>query len=276
MTMGLRRLGVEQLSALGLEPVEFVNLVADLGCDCISTGLSAMPGYASFSLRDDKALRREMLAAMRARGVSISLGEGCIVRAGRDIREMTADFDIFRELGAQRINTVSMDPDLSRSLDQFGVVAEMAGAREMESSIELCPVLTINNLASAVAAVRHVDRKDFQLLLDTMHLGRSGATAAEIAALDPATIGYVQLSDAPLKPSNPNYMDEATFDRMVPGEGELPLREYISALPAGVLVSLEVPSRTLAKAGLSIKDRVERCVKAARTLLTPQRSAETA
>src|SRR5579864_6659773 len=263
----MSRLGIEQLSALGLKPPEFVNLVADLGCNCISMGLSGMPGYASFSLREDKALRREMIMAMRDRGISISLGEGCIARPGRDIRDMAADFDIFRELGAERINTVSMDPDLGRSLDQFGVLAEMAAARGMLSSIELCPVLTINNLASAVAAVRHVGRNDFTLLLDTMHLGRSGATAVEIAALDPAMIGYVQLCDAPLKPTNPNYMDEATFDRMVPGEGELPLREYLSALPADRVVSLEVPSRTLAKAGLSVRDRLERCVKAAKALL---------
>jgi len=246
-----------------------VNLAADLGCNCISTGLSGMPGYASFSLRDDKVLRREMIAAMRARGVSISLGEGCIVRPSRDIRDMAADFDLFRELGAERINTVSIDPDLGRSLDQFGVLAEMASARGMESSIELCPVLTINNLAGAAAAVRHVGRKDFRLLLDTMHLGRSGATAAEIAALDPAMIGYVQLCDAPLKPTNPDYMDEATFDRMAPGEGELPLRGYLSALPSGLVVSLEVPLRTLAKAGISLRDRLERCVKAARALLKP-------
>ena len=263
----MNRLGVEQLSVLGLGPVEFVNLVADLGCNCISTGLSGMPGYASFSLRDDRALRREMIAAMRDRGVSISLGEGCIARPGHDIRDLAADFDIFRELGAERINTVSMDPDLGRTLDQFGVLADMAAARGMESSVELCPVLTINNLASALAALRHVGRKDFRLLLDTMHLGRSGATAAEIAALDPATIGYVQLCDAPLKPTNPNYMDEATFDRMVPGEGELPLRDYLAAMPAGLVVSLEVPLRTLARSGLSLRDRLERCVKAARVLL---------
>ena len=100
-----------------------------------------------------------------------------------------------------------------------------------------------------------------------MHLGRSGATVAEIAALDPSMIGYIQLSDAPLKPANPNYMDEATFDRMVPGEGELPLREYLSVLPRDVVVSLEVPSRALAKAGSSPRDRLERCVKAARALL---------
>ena len=265
----MSRLGVEQLSVLGLKPVEFVNLVADLGCNCISMGLSAMPGYPPFSLRDDEALRREMIAAMRDRGISISLGEGCITRPGRDIRDMAGDLDVFRELGAERINTVSMDPDLGRTLDQFAVLAEMSAARGMQSSVELCPVLTIDNLAAAVAAVRHVGRKDFTLLLDTMHLGRSGATAAEIAALDPAMIGYVQLCDAPLKPANPNYMDEATFDRMVPGEGELPLREYLSAMPADVVVSLEVPLRTLAKAGLSLRDRLERCVKAARGLLKP-------
>ena len=263
----MSRLGVEQLTVLGLKPAEFVNLVADLGCNCISTGLSSMPGYPPFSLRDNKALRRELIAAMRDRGVSISLGEGCIVRPGRDIRDLAGDLDIFQELGAERINTVSMDPDLSRSLDQFGVLAEMSAARGMESSIELCPVLTINTLASAVAAVRQVGRRDFTLLLDTMHLGRSGATLAEIAALDPAMIGYIQLSDAPLKPTNPSYMDEATFDRMVPGEGELPLRDYLSVLPRDLVVSLEVPSRSLERAGLSLQERLERCVKAARALL---------
>jgi sugar phosphate isomerase/epimerase len=263
----MRRLGIEQLTALGLPPVEFVNLVADLGCDCISTGLSSMPGYASFSLRDDKRLRREMIAAMRDRGVSISLAEGCIVRAGRDIRAAAADFDIFQELGAERVNTVSMDPDLGRSLDEFGMLAEMAATRGMKSSIELCPALTISNLPDAVAAVRHVGRTDFQLLLDTMHLGRSGATASQIKALDPTMIGYVQLCDAPLKPTNPNYMDEATFDRLIPGEGEMPLREYLSAMPAGMLVSLEVPSRTMTKAGIGLRERLERCVKAARALL---------
>jgi len=264
----MRRLGVEQLTVLGLTPVEFVNLVADVGCNCLSTGLSGMPGYPPFSLREDTALRRDMKAAMRDRGVAISLGEGCIVRPGRDVRDLAADLDIFQALGAERINTTSMDPDRGRTLDQFATLAEMAAERNMQSSVELCPVLTINNLAAARAAIRHVGRKEFRMLLDTMHLARSGATAADIAALDVDMIGYVQLCDAPLKPRNPNYMEEATFDRMVPGEGELPLRDYLSVLPADVVLSLEVPSRTLEKAGLSIRQRLERCVKATRALLS--------
>jgi sugar phosphate isomerase/epimerase len=265
------RLGIEQLSVFGLPPVDFINLAADLGCNCISAGLTGLSynphGYPAFSLRDDVGMRREMRAAMRDRGVAISLGEGCIIRARSDIRAAAGDMDIMRELGVERLNTVSMDPDLGRSLDQLALFAEMAGARGMAATIEMCPALTINTLGAAVAAVRHVGRRDFSLLFDTMHLGRSGATAAEVAALDPALIGYVQLCDAPRTPSEPNYLKEATFERMVPGEGEMPLRDYLEVLPPGLTISLEVPLRSLAEAGIGPEIRLRRCVEAARRLL---------
>jgi sugar phosphate isomerase/epimerase len=189
------------------------------------------------------------------------------VRPGRDIREAAADMDIMQELGAERVNTTSMDPDLGRSLDQFAALAEMARARGMKSTVEMCPVLTISNLDTALAALRHVGQPDFRLLLDMMHLGRSGASGTDVAALDPESIGYVQLCDAPLKPSNPNYMDEATFQRMVPGEGELPLRDYLAALPPGLVISLEVPLRAQAEAGMGPKERLTRCLQATKGLL---------
>lgn len=264
------RLGIEQLSVFGLPPVEFINLAADLGCDCISAGLTGLPynphGYPAFSLRDDLRLRREVKAALRDRGVALALGEGCIIRPHTDIRVTAGDMDIMPELGAERLNTVSMDPDLGRSLDQLALFAEMAAERGMAATIELCPALTINSLGAAVAAVRHVGRRDFSLLLDTMHLGRSGATAAEVAALDPKLIGYVQLSDAPRTPSEANYLQEATFERMVPGEGDMPLRAYLDVLPPGLTISLEVPLRRQAEAGIGPEIRLRPCIEAARRL----------
>ena len=176
-------------------------------------GLGYNPhGYAAFSLREDVRMRRELRAAMRDRGVR-SRSARDASSGPCDIRAAAGDMDIMRELGVERLNTVSMDPDLGRSLDQLALFAEMAAERGMQATIELCPALTINTLGAAVAAVRHVGRRDFSLLLDTMHLGRSGATAAEVAALDPALIGYVQLCDAPRAPSEPNYLKEATFER---------------------------------------------------------------
>ncbi len=272
------RLGIEQLSVFGLPPVDFVNLAADLGCSCISTGLIGLGynphGYPAFSLRDDVRLRRELTAVMRDRGVAISLGEGCIIRPDSDIRAAAGDMDIMRELGAERLNTVSMDPDLGRSLDQLASFAEMVAERGMRATIELCPALIINSLDAAIAAVRHVGRRDFGLLLDTMHLGRSGATAADVAAIDPELIGYVQLCDAPRMPREPNYLKEATLERMVPGEGDMPLRDYLEVLPRGLTVSLEVPLSSQAEAGIGPEIRLRRCVEAARRLLAEIEAAD--
>jgi hypothetical protein len=63
-------------------------------------------------------------------------------------------------------------------------------------------------------------------------------------------------------------MEEAMFERMVPGEGELPLHNILSALPPGIVIELEVPRRSLALAGVSPIDRLRPCVDAARRLLS--------
>lgn len=267
----MNRLGIENISVFGLPPVEFVNLAADLGCQHISTGLTSFDfgvcDYAPFSLRDDAALRREMIAAMRDRGVSISLGEGLTVRTGGDVRHYAGDLDILCELGVDRINTVSMDPDLNRSFDQFGILAEMAASRGVETTTELAPSLTVADLPTALAAVRHVGRPDFRLLIDTMHLVRSGSGPADIAALDPDLIGYVQLCDAPLEPRFESYFEESMFERMAPGSGELGLRELVAVLPRDRVFGLEVPLRSEAEAGIGPHERLGKCVEAARSLL---------
>jgi sugar phosphate isomerase/epimerase len=266
------QLGIEHLSVFGLPPVAFVHLAADLGCRYIATGLTPFPynphGYGPFSLRDDAALRREMTAEMRDRGVSISLGEGCTILSGNDISGCAADLDIMRGLGVDRISTVSLDPDLNRSFDQFGVLAGMAAAREMEVVLEPCPILTVSDLTIALAAIDHVGSPNFRLLIDTMHVVRSGSGAADLAAIDPALIGYVQICDAPLEPVVDNYPEESLFERMVPGEGELPLRDILAVLPPGLVIGLEVPMRTAAEAGIGPQDRLQRCVDGVHRLLS--------
>jgi sugar phosphate isomerase/epimerase len=270
LQLAMDRIGIERLCVFGLPPVQFVNLAADLGCRYISTGLAPMSynphGYPKWSLRDDPALRREMIAAMRARGVSISLCEGFGVRANSDVREYASDLDVLCELGVSRINVASLERDLQRTLDQFAQLAEMAAALGMETAIEIGPG-PIANLPAALVAVRHVDKPNFRILIDTMHFVRSGSSAADIAALDPNVIGYVQLCDAPLKSRHSSYMEEALYERMVPGTGELPLLDILTALPGHVVIGLEVPQRSLAEAGIGPHERVTRCIEATRGLL---------
>jgi len=266
------RLGIEALSVFGLPPVEFVDLAADLGCRYITIFLQEMAsvplGYPPFSLRDDVALRRDMLAAMDHRGVTVSLGDGFLVLPGTDVRSFRGDLDILAELGVPRINVVSLDPDRRHTFDQFAALAELAAQRRIETVIEAVPGLTVGDLPTALDAVKHVARPDFRLLIDTMHLVRSGSGAADLAAIDARHIGYAQLNDATLAPRTANYAEEAMYERMVPGEGELPLPDILAALPGDIVIGLEVPQRSLALSGVHPIDRLRPCVEAARALLS--------
>lgn len=57
------------------------------------------------------------------------------------------------------------------------------------------------------------------------------------------------------------------FEWMMPGEGELPWCDIVSALPADVVIELEVPQRSLALASVGPAERLAPCVEAARRLL---------
>jgi sugar phosphate isomerase/epimerase len=143
----------------------------------------------------------------------------------------------------------------------------MAAARALRTTLEFFPASPVGDLATAAAAVRHVGRPEFAVLVDAMHLMRSGGRAAELAALDPALIGYAQFCDVPLQRTDMSYADEAKYERMVPGEGELPLLDILDALPRELVIGLEVPQRGLAEAGVGPHERLGRCVTAARELL---------
>jgi len=268
----MRELGIEFISVFGLPPVELVNLAADLGCQHISTalvvrGLESL-GYPGFSLKDDVRLRRRVIAAMDDRGVSISLGEGMVITPGTDVSDQAADLDVMAELGAAQLNTLSFDPDRNRSFDQLAILTQMAAERGIGTTIEMAPGLTIGDLSAVTAAIEHAGASSLRLTVDTMHWARTGYGAAELRELGPEKIGYVQLSDTTLKPRMKSYLEEAMYERMAPGDGELPLAAIIAAVPADVVIGLEIPMRGLAESGVGPMDRLGPCVAAARELLS--------
>lgn len=149
---------------------------------------------------------RETKAALRDRQVSISLDQGFAIAPGRDIADAAADLDILRELGATRLCSVSLEPDLSRTIDQTAALAEMAGAASAEIVLEFVPGCVLGDLPAALGALHAIGRDNVHLLIDTMLLARSRGGAADVAALDPALIGYAQICDAPLVPHIANYI----------------------------------------------------------------------
>lgn len=269
----MNELGIDRLGLFGMPPPQIVALAADLGCDCVGIGLAPAPGgynpdgHPAWSLRDDPALRRETIAACRDSGVRIAIVEGFAVLPDGDVRGFAGDLDLVAELGCDRINAVSIGKDMAQAIDGFAMLCELGAARGLQVSAEMGSLGPLDRVAPALEVVRGVDRPNFSLVIDSMHFFRLGNSLGDFAALDPALIGYVQLADAPWAPRFDTYMEEAMFERMVPGEGELPLAEFLRLVPGGVVISLEIPIRSLAEGGVGPRERTRRCTDAARTLI---------
>lgn len=271
-------LGIEQLTLLGMPPVEYIKLAGSLGCAEVSIGLTSLPLsmfglpdvlWPDWSLRDDAALRREMKAAMADTGVRIGLAEGFRASAQEDPRACAGDLDRMAELGAVRVNAICMEDDMAMARDKLGVIAEMSAARGMDFTIEFFPSDGINCLERVLDVVGHIGHlpggRRARVLFDTMHFFRTGGTMEQFKALDPDLIGYCQLADSVMGPPHDNYFIDAMFAREVPGTGQLPLREFVHALPEHVTVSVEVP-RLDDLRSMKPEDHAARCIAAAQAL----------
>jgi sugar phosphate isomerase/epimerase len=266
----MRRIAIERLCVFGMPPLEFVALAAQLGCSYIAIGLESPRynphGYSPWSLRHDAVLRREMAAALREQEVAISLYDAVGLKADCDFGTIRSDLEVLTELGVARMNIASIDRDRNRAFDQFAAVAELGFTFGIETAIEI-GIGPLATLTDALAAAHHVGKSYFRLLIDTMHYFRLGGTVEAIAAMDSSLIGYVQLCDVPLVSKHARYMDEALYERLPPGTGELPLADFLGRIPRDVVIGIEVPQRSLAEAGVGPRDRVAGCLEATRRLL---------
>lgn len=269
--MGGDRLAIEFISTLGMLPTDHVEIAARLGVSKV--GLAPCPiaanphGYPAWDLRTDPALLRATKAALAANSVSVSLGEGFLIMGGLEISHAEPIMDVMAELGAPAVNTIVMEQDRSRAFDQFALYTGMAAQRGMIACLEYMPMMWPINAAEAAEFVTDSGAANARVLIDAMHFYRGGSSAADLAAIDPAVIGYVQICDVPMPAKNPDYGAEARDNRLAPGEGDLPLAEFIRAIPAGVTVGLEVPMTAGAEAGMGQEERLTPAIAAARALL---------
>ncbi len=265
-------IAIELITALGQDPADMVHLAADLGVPRIGLALTPVAmvpdDVQPWNLRSDAPLYRAVKAAISERCVEVVLGEGFLIHPQIDLGQCGADLDLLARIGTRKVNCVGLEPDIARCHDQFAIFAALAAARGMTATIEFMPFVAINSLAKALNCAAAADCGTGSVLLDSMHVFRTGTSLADIAALDPAMIGHVQLCDARSDWSDADYMTRAKFDRLAPGEGDLPLREFLGAVPESLVIGLEVPQRAKALAGANHRSRISDLISATRSFTT--------
>jgi sugar phosphate isomerase/epimerase len=100
-----------------------------------------------------------------------------------------------------------------------------------------------------------------------MHLSYAGETPADIARHDPSLISCAQLNDGKATLSFEEYLHDAMQQRQVPGDGELPVRDFLRALPEDTPIGVEVPLKDLSEQGMSHLDRAKLLLERTRALL---------
>jgi len=114
--------------------------------------------------------------------------------------------------------------------------------------LEFMAFTEIKTLQQAIDVVSDVAHPKGGILIDTLHSTRTGATLSQLQAIDPQWVSYLQIADAMLEPADTaidSLIEEALYQRLLPGDGELPLNEMIAALPENIPLSAEIRSRDL-------------------------------
>ncbi|RZF63201.1 sugar phosphate isomerase/epimerase [Sphingomonas populi] len=195
---------------------------------------------------------REARAALAATGLPLLDVEVIWIKPDSRIDDHRKVIDVGADLGAANVLCVSSDPDPDATAAKLAALCRHAEGSGMRVALEFGIFTAVKDLAQASAIVAAVAHPLAAILIDPIHVDRSGTSLAQIAALDPRLLPYAQFCDARATRPDPADFDAVITDaidlREHCGAGSLPLAAMLAALPAGVPLSIELRSKALREA----------------------------
>jgi sugar phosphate isomerase/epimerase len=172
-------------------------------------------------------------------------------------------------VGARNLLVVSRSVEADEFADRFGDLCDLAAPHGIGCSIEFISFLSMRTLTEALAALDATNRPNGGVLIDSLHLDRSGGTVDSVRAIAPERLAYAQLCDAPAIAPDDLYT-EALDGRFLLGEGgALPVQALVDALPDHTALSMEIRSAALRSAFPDPVDRARRVLETSRRVLEP-------
>jgi 4-hydroxyphenylpyruvate dioxygenase len=156
-------------------------------------------------------------------------------------------FDLMQELGCDLLMVCSnVSPEalggIERAAADFHELGERAAARGLRVAFEaLAWGRHVNDYRDSWEVVRRADHPAVGLVLDSFHVLARGSELAPLRDIPQDRIFLVQLADAPKL--DMDYLSWSRHYRCFPGQGELPVAEFMDALNAtgfDGLLSLEI------------------------------------
>lgn len=263
-------LSLAHLTVMDASPFELIDAAVAGGFDAI--GLRLISG-AHTPLKLDLLANRPAVAEVKARLKATGIGaldvEAFSLTPTPDFDRFEAALEIAAELGFSRLLTNSQDPDEDRFLANFVRLADLASQYGVRVGLEFISYFVVASLGDAKRVLARAEHPNTGILLDALHLSRSGGDPDDLRGLTAVDYAYAQLCDAHAeRPADADRPREARTDRLPLGAGALWLDRLVAVLPAGVPIGIEAP--VLADAHLPIVERGRRAGAAARAFLARQ------
>ena len=258
-------IGVAHLTALELPPPVFVREAAKAGFASVGFRIApAAPGSVEYPLKKGTQAQQELRHLLQSEGVGLYDVEFVPLTPKVDVPSYAGLLEAAADLGAVSLNVSGDDPDFVRLTDNFAAICDLAGSFGLRVDLEFMRWRVCANLHDATRLVSAAGKPNGAIMLDCLHLNRSGSQPAELREVPAGFIRVAQLCDASsrLPVTDAEVIAEAREGRLPAGEGSLPLVEIVQALPSDAVFTVEVPIPAM-----DAPSRLALNYKAARTML---------
>jgi sugar phosphate isomerase/epimerase len=242
-------LGLAHLTALELSPPALVTEAARAGF--ASVGLRVVPattGGPAYPTRVGTEAHRALKQILAGEGVRVSDIEFIQLTPDIDVQAFAGVFEAAADLGAISVTVSGDDHDPARLTAHFADLCDLALAFGLRVDLEFMRWRAIGALPQALAIVRQANKSNGAVLVDALHLTRSGGKAADLISIPDEWLRAAQICDAGADTPKIEaaIIAEAREGRLPPGEGSLPLGDLLEALPPDTSLSVEMPMPALA------------------------------
>jgi sugar phosphate isomerase/epimerase len=225
-------------------PLEYIEAAIDAGYDAVGLRLHKSPGLPFHPVVGDGPLIADIKVMLKTAGMPVFDIFSCYLEPQTRMADFTASLALGAEFGGQYVMVMGNDPDYSRMRDNFGLFCDAASRFGLTPTIEFVPSRPLCTMAMAVRLINEAGRGTGAVCTDPLHFARTGGTAQEIASYAGKFFPYTQLNDGVLFPGEPNaahFGKMPAGKRALLGEGDVPLAEYLDAMPQGLPLSIEIP-----------------------------------
>jgi sugar phosphate isomerase/epimerase len=241
----MRPVSLAHLTLPDATPLELIDAAAAAGFSHVGLRIvPPVPDAARPSIVGDVRTERAIGQRLSDTGVKLLDVEVFWLGPQTRVQDWKAALALGAGLGARYLVVICDDPDRSRAIDSFAELCALAAEFGLKPALEFIPYTHVARLADALQIVRSAGAANAGLLVDLLHLSRSGGSPADLGSIAPELIHLAHVCDAPagVPPTADALRREARGGRLYPGEGALPVREFLAALPAGVPIAIEAPN----------------------------------